>query len=51
MAFEREIKIKSTILKLINFHYLRGTVWGSEPVARHDRHDVALVDGRTPSER
>ena len=48
-SFEREIKIKSIILKLINFDYLRGTVWGSGPVAEHDCHEVALVDGGTPA--
>ena len=50
-TFEREIKIKSTILKLINFDYLRGTVWDGGRVARRDRHEVTLADGRTPSKR
>jgi hypothetical protein len=46
-----EIKIKSTILKLINFDYLRGTVRDGGRVAGRDRHEVSLADGRTPSER
>ena len=51
MTLERKIKIKSTISKLINFDYLRGTVRDSWWVARCDRHEVTSVDGRTPSER
>ena len=50
-TFEREIKIKSTILKLINFDYLRGTVWDGERVVGRDRHEVTSADGGTPSER
>ena len=50
-TFEREIKIKSTILKLINFDYLRGIVRDSGRVAGRDHHEVAPADGRTPSER
>jgi hypothetical protein len=50
-SFKREIKIKSTIPKLINFEYLRGTVRDGGRVAGCDHHEVALADGRTPRER
>jgi hypothetical protein len=50
-TFKKEIKIKSTILKRINFDYLRGTMLDGGRVAGCDRHEVEPVDARTPSER
>ena len=49
-TFQREIKIKSTIPKLILIPS-KLTVWDDELVAGRECHELEPADGRTDSER